>query len=279
MTANAQDLGGGVWQFQSPLWQTNSLLAAANGTVVLCDPAYTPDEIRGIRSAAEERARDGVHILITHADFDHVCGIPYFPEAEVVAGEETAEKLRSGAAAEGLVINGPEWGVEWPTELRVDRVVGPSEVECGGVQIAAFEASSHGRGGTAFVLLEQGILFPGDNVSAITYPLLGGSIPRVIEANRTLLDALDRYDVRWVVPGHGPAHTADDARAVAQADLDYLERLVAAADEAVAAELPPGYALLHVFAVEPPRSNTPDFDIYSIRVGNARLALEQAGAR
>jgi hydroxyacylglutathione hydrolase len=276
MEGNIRALGAGVWQFQSPLWQTNSLLAAADGTVVLCDPAYTPEEIRLIRAASEEKADKGIHILVTHADFDHVCGIPYFPEAEVVAGEETAGKVRSGAAAEGLAKNGPEWSVEWPTDLRVDRVIGPGEFECGGVRIAAMDASSHGRDGTAFMLLDHGVLVPGDHVSTITYPLLGGPIDLVIEANRALLEALERYALRWVVPGHGPAHTPDEARAIAKADLGYLERLVAAAHAAVEDGAPPGYALLRVFEVEPPRSNTADFEIYSIRAANARLALEQA---
>jgi hydroxyacylglutathione hydrolase len=273
---NMRALGDGVWQFQSPLWQTNSLLAAAEGMVVLCDPAYTPEEIRSIRAAAEEKTDKGVHVLITHADFDHVCGIPYFPEADVVAGEETAAKVLSGAAAEGLAKNGPEWSIEWPTDLRVDRVIGPGEFECGGVGIAAIDASSHGRDGTAFVLLDHGVLVPGDHVSAITYPLLGGPIGLVIEANRALLAALDRYPLRWVVPGHGPAHEPDEARAIANADLEYLERLVAAAHAAMEDGLPPGYALLRVFEVEPPRSNTPDFEVYAIHAANARLALEQA---
>ena len=32
-----------------------------------------------------------------------------------------------------------------------------------------------------------------------------------------------------------------------------------------------------VSAVEPPRPNTPDFEIYGIRQGNARLALREHG--
>ena len=279
MNGHGRDLGEGVWQFQSPLWQTNSLLAAAGDDVVVGDPAYTPAEIAAIRGEAERLGGGAVHILITHADFDHVCGIPYFEGAEVVAGHETAEKLRSGAAAEGLATSGPEWGIEWRTEVRCDRAVDPGELEFGAVRIAAIDASSHGRDGTAFVLLDHGVLFPGDHVSAITFPLLADDIDRVIDANRALIAALDRYDLRWVVPGHGPAHRPDEARAIAEEDVRYLEELVAAAREAVEAEMPPGYALLHVFKVEPPRANTDDFEIYAIRASNAKLALEQAKPR
>lgn len=277
MPDQPRDLGQDVWHFQSPLWQTNSLAAGADDAVLLCDPAYSPDEIESIREFSERLGAGFSHLGITHADFDHVCGIPYFPHAEVFAGEATAEKLLNGTAAEGLEANGPDWGLAWPTDLRVDRAVREGEFECGPFRVAALDASSHGRDGTAFVLLEQGVLFPGDHVSAVTYPLLGGAIPRVVDANRSLLSALDHYDLRWVVPGHGPPLRPDDARAIAEADLTYLEELMAAAEEAVESELPPGYALLRVFAVEPPRANPDDFEIYSIRAGNARLALAQAG--
>ena len=79
----SSDLGGGVWSFQTPLWQTNSLLAVADGDALLCDPAFTPAEIEAIGADARRRAHNAVFLLVTHADYDHVCGLPYFPEAEV----------------------------------------------------------------------------------------------------------------------------------------------------------------------------------------------------
>ncbi len=270
------DLGEDVWHFQSPLWQTNSLLAVADGEAVLCDPAYTPAEIEAIHSEFESRAGSKARVLITHADFDHTCGIPYFPDAEVVAGADTTEKIRSGQAAESLRSQGPEWGVSWRDELRVDRVVRPpEELELGPFRAVTVDAPSHGRDGTAYVLLAQGILCPGDHLSAITYPLLGGPLERKIEANRRLLEAIDRYDLRWIVPGHGRPLEPAEARRIGEEDLAYLERLVAAAREARTEGLAAGYALLHVYAVEPPRATTDDFEIYDIHSSNARLVLDQ----
>jgi glyoxylase-like metal-dependent hydrolase (beta-lactamase superfamily II) len=279
-TAAIQDLGQGVWQFQAPLWQTNSLLALADGEALLCDPALTPDEIAGIRSEVERRAEGPLHLLVTHGDFDHVCGLPYFPEAEVVAGEETAQRIADGAVPDELRAAGAEWGAEWLTDnLRVDRVVAAgTEFACGTFRVAALDAPSHGRDGLAFVLSDQGILLPGDHLSAITYPLLAASPARVATACERLIEAIDRFEPRWVVPGHGPALSAEQARAIAEADLAYLRALAEAAREAVAEALSPGDALLHVFAVEPPRTNTDDFEIYAIRTGNARLVLAEVGS-
>ena len=90
-----------------------------------------------------------------------------------------------------------------------------------------------------------------------------------------------RPSVRHSIPHSGPAawrSSAAEAHAIAQADLAYLRALESAAREAAADGLSPGYALLHIFAVEPPRANTDDFEIYAIRAGNARQALAAAGA-
>jgi glyoxylase-like metal-dependent hydrolase (beta-lactamase superfamily II) len=92
------DLGGCVWTFQTPLWQTNSLLAVAAGDALLCDPAFTPAEIDVIAAEARRRARGEVFLLVTHADYDHVCGIPYLPEATILAGAGTAAKIGDGSA-------------------------------------------------------------------------------------------------------------------------------------------------------------------------------------
>jgi hypothetical protein len=49
-----------------------------------------------------------------------------------------------------------------------------------------------------------------------------------------------------------------------------------AARESVEQGLAPGEALLHVYAVEPPRADSDDFAVYGIRAGNAKAALSEA---
>jgi glyoxylase-like metal-dependent hydrolase (beta-lactamase superfamily II) len=269
---SAADLGSGVWSFQTPLWQTNSVVAIADGVALLCDPAFTPAEIEAIRDEVDALGATARFLLVTHSDYDHVCGIPWFPSVEVVAGPDTAELVRDGRGAQGLAAGGADWGVSWPQELRVDRVVEPpAELELGPFRVAALDGSSHGRDGLGYVLLDQGILLPGDNISAISYPLLAGSFERCRASNRALLEALDRYELRHVVPGHGPVLTPAEARTIARADVAYLDALEAAANEAAA--MSPARALMHVFAVEPPRPTTLDFEIFDLRGGNARLVL------
>jgi hydroxyacylglutathione hydrolase len=225
------------------------------------------------------RARDAggsIHVLITHGDFDHVCGIGYAPEAIVVAGAGTAQRIRNGAAAEQLEAAGAEWDLAWPTELRVDRVVEPGRFECGTFHMEAIDATGHTPDGLAYVLLDQGVLLPGDYLSDMTYPFVIGGLEPMIATSQRLLEALERHDLRWVVPGHGRALTPEEAAAAGEADLAYLEALARAVAEARADGLSPGEALLHVFEVEPPRETTPDFEIYALRSANARSVLANA---
>jgi hydroxyacylglutathione hydrolase len=270
-----RDLGEGVWLWQTPLWQTNALLARSADEVLACDPCFTPDEIERLAATARD-AGGPIHLLITHGDFDHVCGIAYLPEATVIAGAATAERITSGTAAKELVAAGVEWGISWPTELRVDRIVEPEAFTCGAFRVEAVEAPGHTRDGLAYVLMDQGVLLPGDYLSAMTYPFIGGGLDNTIATVRRLLDVLARFDLRWVVPGHGPVLTPEQAAAVGEADLVYLEALARAVGEARAEGSSPGDALLHVFEVEPPRETTPDFEIYALRSANARSVLANA---
>jgi glyoxylase-like metal-dependent hydrolase (beta-lactamase superfamily II) len=275
---NRQDLGGGLSVFQAPLWQTNSLVAFAGEDALLCDPAFTPAELEAIVAATREGSPVKVFLLVTHADYDHVCGIPYLPEAEVICGRTTAERIADGRASNGLKSGGAEWGVEWLTDLRVDREIAPgADVECGSFRVVALNVPSHGREGLAYVLPEQGVLLVGDNLSPIGCPLLGGPLSSAIAATEELLAAIDRWAPQYVVPGHGRVLSAGDARRIGEEDLDYLRALQEAAREAASLGLAPGHALVHIFSVQPPRPATPDFQIYDLHGGNARHALADIG--
>ncbi|MGH3136315.1 MAG: MBL fold metallo-hydrolase [Gaiellaceae bacterium] len=270
-----RDLGEGVSVSQTALWQTNAVLVTSGDEALLCDPSLTPEEIERLAALAREAGGD-IHVLVTHGDYDHVCGIGYFPEAVVVAGVNTAERIASGTASEELAAAGAEWGVDWPTELRVDRVVRPGRFDCGAFEVEAIEATGHTVDGLAYVLVDQGVLLPGDYLSDMTYPFVLGGLDETMASTRRLLDTLECQDLRWVVPGHGRFLTPEEAAAVGAGDIAYLEELSRAVAEARAAGLSPSRALLHVYEVEPPRKTTPDFEIYALRSFNARSVLAHA---
>ena len=276
MTGPPTDLGGGVWQYQTPLWETNAVLVDGAGATILCDPAWTPDEIAAIsrRAGAGDKP---VHVLVTHADYDHTCGIGSFPKATITAGPETAEAIASGRAAEALAAASDEWKLTWPLDLRVDRIVEPgSSFDCDGAGVLAIEARGHVGDGLAYLLPEQGILLAGDYVSPMTYPFVLSSLADAVETYRRLLDAIETHRPRWVIPGHGRPLGSPEALEVAAADLGYLEELEQAAADARSRGLSRGEALVSVYGIEPPRGTTDDFEVYGIRAANARRALAES---
>ncbi len=277
MTRPPTDLAEGVWQYQTRLWETNSLLVEAGGETLLCDPAWTAAEIDAIRRRAA-RTNGQSHILITHADYDHTCGIGFFPEAAVVTGHRTAEAIASGAATDALNGASAEWGLTWEGDLHVDRVVeAGTTFECGGFHVAAIEARGHVADGLAYAILDQGVLVPGDYLSGMTYPFVTASIADATQTCKRLLSALDEHDLRWVVPGHGRALAPEEAEEIGEADVRYLEELARVAREATVGGLAPSDALIAVYGVNPPRATTHDFEIYGIRAFNAGNALAEAG--
>ena len=159
MTPELRALGGGLSVLQGPLWETNATLLEAGPDVVLIDPAQFPDELGALRRTVDALAPERLWVLITHADFDHVQGIPVFPEATVVAEAGTAERLVDGRAAEGLRRAGADFGVAWDDTLRADRIIGCSAPELlGELEVVAIDARGHQDHGAAFVFPSMGVL-------------------------------------------------------------------------------------------------------------------------
>lgn len=168
--------------------------------------------------------------------------------------------------------------MDWPPHLRVDRAVMPgAEFSCGPFRIVPIDAPGNTLDGTGYVLLDQGILLAGDFLGSMIYPFIDGPPSLARATCERLLGVLDQHDLAWVVPGHGPALAPADARAIGEADFVYLDRLESVAREAVKSGASPVSALLEVYAVEVPRPIPDDLEIYSLRICNARRALEAAG--
>jgi glyoxylase-like metal-dependent hydrolase (beta-lactamase superfamily II) len=77
-------------RFESALWQTSSLLLVAESEAVVIDPCISADEVAWIAGRAATLGARVTHVLVTHADWDHVCGIAAFPLAVAAMGAATA---------------------------------------------------------------------------------------------------------------------------------------------------------------------------------------------
>jgi len=110
-------------------------------------------------------------VLITHGDWDHVCGIGGFPDAVVAMGEETAAKVDCGAADRSVKRAVEAYGFVPSGSPRVDRrFVRGSAVSLGEFVVETFPLVGHTPDGSGFRLRELGLLVVGDYLSAVEFP-------------------------------------------------------------------------------------------------------------
>lgn len=214
-----------VERFESPLWQTSSLLLAKDGEAVLVDPCISTQEIARIAARADELGTRVVAVLATHADWDHVCGIAAFPHAEAAMGEATAARVESGEPWAGIQRAAQEYALEVPGRPRVDRrlAVGSAH-RVGPFTVETFALPGHTEDGVGYRIRELDLLVLGDYLSSVEFPFV--SSPAAYRATLAgLVDLLRRDAPARVVVGHGPEHTAAEALAIAEADLEYLWHL------------------------------------------------------
>lgn len=204
------DLGQGVWQLQSRVLSTNSVLGSDAGGSVVCDPSIFADEVAEIRDRAG--SPDATQVLITHSDWDHTCGIPRFAGATVAAGAATAQAIADGTAAEKLREDGRVWEMADPGPMRVDHVLkAGEETDVGPERVLVIDAPGHQRDGSAYLPADRGLLITGDYLSQAIYPVLWASLAEAIESYGRLLAAVRDGQAQLVVPGHGPRHVAGGA--------------------------------------------------------------------
>jgi hydroxyacylglutathione hydrolase len=212
-------------RFESALWQTSSLLLAKDGEAVLVDPCISTREVARIAARADELGVRVVAVLATHADWDHVCGIAGFPEAESVLGEASAARVESGDPRRRIREAAAEYRLEVPGVPRVDRSievglahrVGPFSVE-------TIPLPGHTADGVGYRFRELDLLAVGDHLSSVEFPFV--SSPAAYRATLAgLIELLRRDPPARVVAGHGPEHSAEEALEIARNDLDYLWRL------------------------------------------------------
>src|ERR671931_2889596 len=148
------------WErFEGFLWGTSSLLVLAEGESLVVDPAISESEVAGIGRRALELGAPVRHVLITHGDWDHVCGIGGFPDAAVAMGEETGEKVASGAADRAVLRAAEHYEFVPAGPPRVDETFRQGlAVALGPFVVETFPLVGHTADGSGFRLRNRGLL-------------------------------------------------------------------------------------------------------------------------
>ncbi len=243
-----------MWErFEAALWSTTSLLVVAEGESLVVDPAISSEEVARIGRRALELDAPIRHVLITHGDWDHVCGIGAFPDAAAVMGEETAERVRSrgvdsverAAETYELEVSGPP---------RVDQTfTRGAAVALGPFVVETFPLTGHTEDGTGYRIRDLGLLIVGDHLSPVEFPF--AKSPAAYRFTLAgLVETLRADPPEMVIPGHGSPLEPDEALRIAETDLAYLRSLHAAVAGAATREEAHGAGS----AVELPRDCAPD---------------------
>jgi hydroxyacylglutathione hydrolase len=249
------------WErFEGFLWKTTSLLVFAQGESLAVDPAISADEVAGIGRRGLELGAPVRHVLITHGDWDHVCGIGGFPDAEVAMGEETGEKVASGRADESVRRAAEHYAFVPAGSPRVDHTFRRgSAISLGPFVVETFPLVGHTPDGSGFRLRDLGLLIVGDYLSAEEFPFATSpSAYRITLAG--MIEMLREDPPETVIPGHGPPLQALDALSIAEADLSYLRSLHAAVVDALSRDGTRDEARAAGLAVDLPRDCPPDLE-------------------
>ena len=262
------------WErFEGFLWRTTSLLVHAEGESLAVDPAITTEEVATIGRRALELGAPVRSLLITHGDWDHVCGIGAFPDAVVAMGEETAEKVVSGKAEASIRRAAEALGVDLAGSPRLDRAFPRgSALELGPFLVETFPLVGHTPDGTGFRFRDLGLLVVGDHLSTVEFPF--ATSPAAYRMTLAgLIDMLHTDPPETVIPGHGPPLGVEEALGVAEADLAYLHSLRVAVVDALARGGTREEANEAGLAVELPRAASPDLD--EMRGFNVQRQIEE----
>ena len=175
-------------------------------------------------------------LLITHGDWDHVCGIAAFPGVPAIMSRGAAARIASGQAAEEVVRQGADEGLSWEGAPRADLVFDPGEaLQVGPFTVETMALPGHTACGAGYRVRELDLLVVGDYLSAIEFPFVYVSTAAYRATLAALSDLLRARPGRSSsCPGHGARWTAPEALAIAREDLDYLHALKAAVRSALA---------------------------------------------
>jgi hydroxyacylglutathione hydrolase len=250
----AVDLRPGVIRYESALWETTALALHAGGEAVLVDPCISAPEIAAIADDVAARGLEVRALLVTHADWDHVCGLSAFPGVPAIMSRGAAERIASGQAAEEVVRLGAEEGLSWEGAPRADLVFDPGEaLQAGPFTVETLALPGHTSCGAGYRVRELDLLCVGDYLSLIEYPFVYVSTAAYRATLAALSDALGREPAAHVIPGHGRPLDTPEALRVAREDLEYLHALKAEVRSALAGGATREQAIAAGAAVEVPR--------------------------
>jgi len=198
---------------------------------VLIDTLLYPDETMKIKRFVEERLGTTVRYVInTHFHADHTTGTYLFPDAQVVAHRLCRELLntRGRESLERLQTSSAEFA---DVELVLPNIVFDDEITLtvGDTVFELWSSPGHSADSITVLIQDMNVLFAADTVMPIPY-FVDGKFTDFV----TSLERLRDNNFENIVQGHGEVILRGEVNQKVESDLEYLKRLEAAVDKALA---------------------------------------------
>jgi len=137
-------------------------------------------------------------VVLTHEHFDHIGGIGFFPEANIIAHEKAAQVIETGndELSYAHYFNGHVA----PRKVQV-KLKDKDTIRIGDLKLEIIHTPGHTEGSICIYEPMNKILFSGDTVfkeSTGRTDLISGS-EKELEAS---LEKLEKFDINIILPGH-----------------------------------------------------------------------------
>ncbi len=222
-----------VWVTTSRLYQTASTIVAKDGRALLIDPAWTPDELKGLADTVEDLGLTITAGFSTHAHFDHLLWHPRYGEPPRWATQRTVELAHAERANLHAQLGEPLVQAVGDTFAQVAPLPGDQIPEPFGpdgpdenVEVIVHDGHCPGHGALWFP--ERELLLAGDMLSDFELPLPFGpdDLPAYLDGLEKLAPYVER--ARYLITGHGSP--TDRPLERLNADRRLLDELLAGRD-------------------------------------------------
>ncbi|MHA1442612.1 MAG: MBL fold metallo-hydrolase [Candidatus Heimdallarchaeota archaeon] len=181
--------------------------------LIFVDTGVFVDVVKEFRVKMEKKFnRKTTHLLLTHDDWDHIFAMEAFKDVTIVATAAAIEDLEYNLTKGYLKAEGRDkWAAGYKSNANIQKIIKTAklflpnkpvkdELRLGpkGSELLFKHVGGHNAGSAIIYLESEKILIAGDNLLECYPPL-----QRVFVNPINLLKELEKYDIEYIIPGHG----------------------------------------------------------------------------